>query len=133
MIHRFLATYDFNLPLNDAATDPGLPAIRRRLARLGASEGLDDGVHAAQEMADVFLHAAREHNAGIHRDDSRARVRMRDLLTRRVDYQRELFDELYMLPLSDAAAHLCWLAELMKQRADMYAPVRAARARSRVR
>lgn len=133
MIRQFLATYDFNLPLNDAAADPDLPPIRRRLARFGASEGLNEGVQAAQEMADVFLHAAREFNAGIHRDDSRARVRMREILTRRIDYQRELFEELCMLPLSDAASHLCWLAELMKQRADMYAPVRAARARSRVR
>ncbi|MBB3357043.1 MULTISPECIES: hypothetical protein [unclassified Novosphingobium] len=123
MIRDYLASYDFNLPLDDATVDPDLPLVRRRLASLAVAEGLDGGYYEAQELAEAFLDAAREANAEIADDDSPARLRLRDVLSRELDYQRELFDEVCELPLADAAAHLCWLAALMKQRADMARPV----------
>lgn len=123
MIRDYLVSYDFNLPLNDAAVDPELPLVRRRLASLAASEGLDGGYYEAQELAEAFLDAAREANAEIERDDSPARVRLRDILARDLDYQRELFEEVCTLPLADAAAHLSWLTDLMKRRADMARPI----------
>ncbi len=122
MIQDYLATYDFNLPLNDAAVDPELPLVRRRLASLAASEGLNGGYYEAQELAEAFLDAAREANAGVEEDDSPARERLRDILARDLDYQRELFEEVCELPLAEAAAHLVWLTDLMRQRVDM-APV----------
>ncbi|WBO21739.1 hypothetical protein [Sphingomonas abietis] len=118
-IGRYLQGYDANLPLNDAAVDPEVPFVRRRLASLAAGEGLDGGYYEAQELAEAFLDAAREANAGIVDDDSPACVRLRDLLSRDLDYQRELFDEVCELPLADAAAHLTWLTGLMRTRADM--------------
>lgn len=123
MIRDYLASYDFNLPLDDAAVDPDLPLVRRRLASLASSEGLDGGYYEAQELAEAFLDAAREANAGVMDDDSPARNRLRDILERDLDYQRELFEEVCELPLADAAAHLCWLADLMKKRADMARPI----------
>jgi len=125
MIRDYLAAYDFNLPLDDAAVDPELPLVRRRLASLAMSEGLDGGYYEAQELAEAFLDAAREANAEIEADDSPARLRLRDILERDLDYQRELFEEVCELPLADAAGHLCWLTELMKQRADMARPIAA--------
>lgn len=56
-------------------------------------------------------------------DDSPARLRLSGILDRDLAYQSELFEELCNLPLADAAAHLCWLADLMKMRADMARPV----------
>ncbi|WP_150293696.1 hypothetical protein [Sphingobium estronivorans] len=123
MIRDFVATYDFNLPLNDAAVDPELPLVRRRLASLAASEGLDGGYYEAQELAEAFLDAAREANEEIEDDDSPARRRLRDILERDLDYQREMFGEVCELPLADAAAHLCWLTDLMKRRVDMARPI----------
>ena len=125
MIRDFLASYNNNLPLDDAAVDPDLPLVRRRLASLAASEGLDGGYYEAQEMAEAFLDAAREANAGIEEEDSPARVLLRDILDRDLAYQHELFDEVCQLPLADAAAHLAWLADLMKRRADMARPIAA--------
>ncbi|WP_231376754.1 hypothetical protein [Sphingomonas melonis] len=122
MIRDYLASYDFNLPLDDAAVDPELPLVRRRLASLAASEGLNGGYYEAQELAETFLDAAREANAEIAENDSPARVRLRDILDRDLDYQRELFEEVCDLPLAEAAAHLVWLTDLMKRRVDM-APV----------
>ena len=122
MIRDFLAVYDFNLPLDDAAVDPELPLVRRRLASLAASEGLNGGYYEAQQLAEAFLDAAREANAEIKDDDSPARMRLRDILDRDLDYQRELFEEVCDLPLAEAAAHLVWLTDLMRQRVDM-APV----------
>ncbi|GLT01043.1 hypothetical protein GCM10007897_24340 [Sphingobium jiangsuense] len=128
MIETYLADYDFNLPIEDAVADPDLPAVRARLASLARGEGLDGGYYEAQELAEAFLEAAREANAGNEDPDSPARVRLSDILDRAGDYQGVLFDEVAALPLADAAAHLCWLAELMRGRADMYRPVMAARA-----
>lgn len=125
MIRDYLASYDFNLPLADAAVDPDLPLVRRRLASLAMSEGLDGGYYEAQEFAEAFLDAAREAIAEIENDDSPARLRLRDILARDLDYQQELFEEICELPLADAAAHLAWLTALMKQRADMVRPVAA--------
>ena len=105
MIRDYLASYDFNLPLDDAAVDPELPLVRRRLASLAASEGLNGGYYEAQELAETFLDAAREANAEIAENDSPARVRLRDILDRDLDYQRELFEEVCDLPLAEAAAH----------------------------
>src|SRR3546814_18772921 len=93
MIRDYLASYDYNLPLDDAAVDPDLPLVRRRLASLAASEGLDGGYYEAQEMAEAFLDAAREAHAGIEEEDSPARVRLRGILDRDLAYQHELFDE----------------------------------------
>ena len=123
MIRDYLAGYDFNLPLNDAAGDPELPLGRRRLASLAASEGLDGGYYEAQELAEAFLDAAREANEEIEDDDSPARRRLRDILERDLDYQREMFEEVCEMPLADAAAHLCWLTDLMKRRVDMARPL----------
>ena len=123
MIRDYLAGYDFNLPLNDAAVDPELPLVRRRLASLAASEGLDGGYYEAQELAEAFLDAAREANEEIEDDDSPARRRLRDILERDLDYQREMIEEVCELPLADAAAHLCWLTDLMKRRVDMARPI----------
>lgn len=123
MIRDFVATYDFNLPLNDAAVDPELPLVRRRLASLAASEGLDGGYYEAQELAEAFLDAAREANEEIEDDNSPARRRLRDILKRDLDYQREMFGEVCELPLADAAAHLCWLTDLMKRRVDIARPI----------
>lgn len=125
MIRDYLASYDYNLPLDDAAADPNLPLVRRRLASLAASEGLDGGYYEAQELAEAFLDAAREVNAGIEEGDSPARVRLRDILDRELAYQRELFDEVCELALADAAAHLVWLTDLMKTRVDMARPIAA--------
>ncbi|MFC3444189.1 hypothetical protein ACFOKF_23880 [Sphingobium rhizovicinum] len=123
MIRAYLASYDFNLPLGDAAVDPDLPLVRRRLASLASSEGLDGGYYEAQELAEAFLDAAREANADVMNDGSPARNKLRDILERDLDYQRELFEEVCELPLADAAAHMCWLADLMKKRADMARPI----------
>ena len=126
MIRDYLATYDYNLPLDDAAVDPDLPLVRRRLASLAMSEGLNGGYYEARELAEAFLDAAREANAEVEADDSPARIRLRDVLGRELDYQRELFDEVCELPLADAASHLVWLAELMRKRVDMPAPLSSA-------
>jgi hypothetical protein len=123
MIRDYLAGYDFNLRLDDAAVDPELPLVRRRLASLAAVERLNGGYYEAQELAEAFLDAAREANAEIEDDDSPARLRLRDILARDLDYQRELFELVSELPLADAAAHLCWLTGLMKQRVDMARPI----------
>ncbi|QJU60638.1 hypothetical protein HL653_12495 [Sphingomonas sp. AP4-R1] len=125
MIRDYLASYDYNLPLDDAVVDPDLPLVRRRLASVAASEGLDGGYYEAQEMAEAFLDAAREANAGVEEEDSPARVRLHDILDRDLAYQRELFDEVCVLPLADAAAHLAWLADMMRRRADMAPPIAA--------
>lgn len=126
-IQQFLATYDFNLQLADAASDPELLESRRLLAAIARDEGLDGGYYEAQELAEVFLEAAHEANAGVTDGDSPARVRMSELLERNLDYQREMFQIVALLPLADAAADLCWLAALMRDRADMHGPVSRAR------
>jgi hypothetical protein len=126
MIQHFLAGYDFNLPLNDAAVDPELPWARRRLASLAAAEGLDAGYYEAQELADAFLEAACEANEGVEEVSSPARQRLRSILDRGSGYQRELFDELCALPLADAAAHLVWLTAIMRDRGDMHGLVTEA-------
>lgn len=123
MIRDYLATYDFNLPLDDAAVDPDLPLVRRRLASLATAEGLNAGYYEAQELAEAFLDAAREANAEVGDDDSPARLRLREILDRDLEYQRELFEEVCALPLADAAAHLCWLTDVMKRRVDMARPI----------
>lgn len=123
MIRDYVATYDYNLPLNDAAVDPELPLVRRRLASLAANEGLNGGYYEAQELAEAFLEAAREANEEIEDDNSPARQRLRNILARDLDYQREMFEEVCELPLADAAAHLCWLTDLMKRRVDMARPI----------
>lgn len=127
MIREFLSGFDFNLPLNDAAVDPDLPLVRRRLASLAAGEALDHGYYEAQELAEAFLGAAGEANAEITDPDSPARTRLHDILDRDLAYQHELFDAVCELPLADAAAHLVWLAGLMRDRADMAPVVDAAR------
>lgn len=127
MIETYLAEYDFNLPLDDAVVDPDVVFVRRRLAEIARPENLDGGYYEAQEMAETFLEAAREANAGITDQASPARVRLEDILDRDTPYQRAMFDTVAELPLADAAAHLAWLADLMKNRADMYRPVIAAR------
>src|SRR3546814_13043761 len=76
-------------------------------------------------MAEAFLDAAREANAGIEEEDSPARVRLRGILDPDLAYQHELFDEVCELPLADAAPHLAWLADLMRRRADMAPPIAA--------
>ncbi|CAM8662726.1 hypothetical protein [Sphingobium cupriresistens] len=65
MIDDFLAGFDFNLPLIDAVNDPDLPDMRSEIAALALGEGLDSGYYETQELAETFLEAAREANAGI--------------------------------------------------------------------
>lgn len=127
MIQDYLSTFDFNLALDDAAADPSLELVRRRLASAAAAEGLDAGYYEAQELAEVFLDAAHEINAEIMDEDSPARTRMREILDRSTAYQDELFELVCALPLAAGAAHLCWLADIMKHRADMFLPVSEAR------
>ncbi|WP_298673170.1 hypothetical protein [uncultured Sphingomonas sp.] len=131
MIEKYLAEYDFDLPLDDAAVDPDIVFVRRKLATIARSEGLDGGYYEAQELAEAFLEAAFEANAEITDPDSPGRVKMSDILDRGVPYQRAMFDAVAHLPLADAASHLVWLADLMKARADMYRPVIAARNQGR--
>ncbi|MBO9579496.1 MAG: hypothetical protein J7498_01225 [Sphingobium sp.] len=127
MIRDYLASLDLNLGLYDAAVDPDLPLVRRKLASRAAQEDVDGGYYEAQELAEAFLQAAQEANGGIEDDDSPARTRLRDILARNLDYQRELFDLVCTAPLADAAAHLCWLTEMMKGRGKLYRPVTDAR------
>lgn len=131
MIEKYLAEYDFNMPLDDAAIDPDIIFVRRKLATIARPEGLDGGYYEAQELAEAFLEAAREANADISDADSPARLRLKDILERGIPYQRAMFDGVCTLPLADAASHLVWLADLMKNRADMYRPVVAARKQAR--
>ena len=59
MIGKWLTSYDYNLPLDDAAVDPELSTVRRRLADLARHQGLDGGYYEAQELAEAFLDATR--------------------------------------------------------------------------
>lgn len=131
MIADYLAGFDFNLPLIDAVNDPDLPAVRSEMAALALGEGLDSGYYETQELAEAFLDAAREANAGVTDPDSPARDRLADILDRGSRFQRCLFETVAMLPLADAASHLVWLAAVMQGRADMYRPVVGARQSTR--
>ena len=82
MIADYLAKFDFNLPLIDAVNDPNLAGVRSEIAALALGEGLDSGYYEAQELAEAFLEAARETNAGITDPDSPARDRLADILDR---------------------------------------------------
>jgi hypothetical protein len=107
-------------------TIPLLPT-RRLLAQIGRNEGLDGGYYEARELAEIFLEAGHEANAEMTDANSPVRQRLRELLGRNLGYQRELFQMVAILPLADAAADLCWLAGIMRDRADMYGPVMRAR------
>lgn len=131
MIADYLATFDFNLPLIDAVNDPDIADVRSEIAALALGEGLDAGYYDVQELAEAFLEAAREANAGISDPHSPARDRLADILDRASPYQRCLFDAVATLPLADAASHLVWLTGVMRDRADMYRPVEAARLSTR--
>lgn len=131
MIANYLAGFDFNLPLIDEVNDPDLPGVRSQIAAIALGEGLDSGYYEVQELAEAFLEAAREANAEITDPDSRARQRLAELLDRASPYQRGLFDTVAELPLADAASDLVWLTGLMRNRADMYRPVEAARISTR--
>lgn len=131
MIADYLAGFDFNLPLIDAVNDPDIADVRSGIAALALGEGLDSGYYETQELAEAFLEAAREANAGISDPHSPARERLADILDRGSPYQRCLFDAVATLPLADAASHLAWLTGVMRDRADMYRPVEAARLSTR--
>ena len=131
MIADYLASFDFNLPLIDAVNDPDLAGVRSQIAALALREGLDSGYYDTQELAEAFLEAAREANAEITDPNSPARDRLADILDRGSSYQRLLFDAVATLPLADAASDLVWLAAVMRNRADMYRPVEAARRSTR--
>ena len=131
MIAHYLATFDFNLPLVDAVNDPDLADVRSELAALALGEDLDGGYYQSQELAEAFLEAACEANAGVTDAHSPARERLADMLERNSPYQRCLFDAVASLPLADAASHLAWLTGVMRERADMYRPVEKARLSTR--
>ena len=131
MIADYLATFDFNLSLIDAVNDRDLTGVRSEIAALALGEGLDSGYYETQELAEAFLEAAREDNAEITDPNSPARNRLVEILDRGSSYQRCLFDKAATLPLPDAASDLAWLARLMRDRADMYRPVEAARLSTR--
>ncbi|MGE4411692.1 MAG: hypothetical protein AB7D33_14125 [Sphingobium sp.] len=131
MIADYLTGFDFNLPLIDAVNDPDIADVRSEIAALALGEDLDSGYYETQELAETFLEAAHEANAGISDPHSPARNRLADILDRGSPYQRCLFDAVATLPLADAASHLVWLTGLMRDRADMYRPVEAARLSTR--
>ncbi|HPB23879.1 MAG TPA: hypothetical protein PLL48_16310, partial [Novosphingobium sp.] len=131
MIADYLTTFDFNMPLIDAVNDSDLTGVRSELAALALGEGLDSGYYEAQELAEAFLDAAREANAEITDPNSPARNRLVEIHDHGSSYQRRLFDKVAPLPLADAASDLVWLAALMRDRADMYRPVEAARQSTR--
>jgi len=131
MIADYLASFDFNLPLIDAVNDPDLPGVRSEIAAVALGEDLDAGYYEVQELADAFLEAAREANAEITDPRSPAREHLAEILDRASSYQRGLFNAVAKLPLIDAASDLVWLTGLMRDRADMYRPVEAARLSTR--
>ena len=126
MIESWLAHYDYDLPLEDAARDPELGERRRLLAGIGAGTRLDGGYYDTQALADILLGRAREENDGVPPGQSREADRLAELIENdTTGYQRALYRAVANVPSADAAADLCWLAGLMRQRADMYRPLQA--------
>lgn len=93
------------MPLDDAAIDPEIIFVRRKLAIIARPEGLDGGYYEAQELAEAFLEAAREANADSSDADSPARLRLKEILERGIPYQMAMFGDVCTLPLADAASH----------------------------
>lgn len=131
MIADYLAGFNFNLPLIDAVNDRDLPGVRSQIAAVALGEGLESGYYEVQELAEAFLEAAREGNAEITDPGSPAREHLAEILDRASPYQRGLFNTVAKLPLADAAGDLAWLTKLMRNRADMYRLVEAARISTR--
>lgn len=126
MIESYLATYDYNLPLRDAERDPDLSPRRRMLAAIGCHVALDSGYYDAQALASGLLDIASESNEGLGDGRSGASDRLQDLLARDdLGFQKALHRVIAIAPAADAAADICWLTELMRQRADMVRLMRA--------
>jgi hypothetical protein len=126
-MHRWLEGYDFNLPLLDAANDPALSEARRTLAGVGLREGLDGGYYEAQALADAVLAVAQAENRGASGAAAQAMSALDALLAGDAHgYQRGLYVVVAALPAADAAADLCWITDVMRQRADMYQLLAAA-------
>lgn len=126
MIETYLATYDYNLPLRDAERDPDVSVRRRMLAAIGCHAALDSGYYDAQALAACLLDVAARANEGPGSDPYTASERLADLLSRDdLGFQKALHRVVAVAPAADAAADLCWLTELMGQRADMARPLRA--------
>lgn len=127
MLATFLADYDFDLPLIDAINDPDLDDHRSALAAHGLGTGLDSGYYEAQALADILLALARSENAR-DRDSHRIqRVRLEEMTNPvKAPYAASLLAEVADLPSAQAASHIVWLTEIMRIRADMYRPIKAA-------
>lgn len=126
MIESYLADYDYNLPLRDAEKDPAISTRRRMLAAIGCHIGLDSGYYDAQALAACLLDMAREQNEALPDNQRKARNQLANLLAHDdLGYQKALYRLIAIVPAAEAAADLCWLADLMRQRADMARPLRA--------
>lgn len=126
MIESYLATYDYNLPLRDAEQDTALSPRRRLIAGIGCHVALDSGHYDAQALAAHLLDVASEANEDRSVGQRHATERLEDLLARDdLGFQKALHRAVAMAAPADAAAGICWLADLMRQRADMARPIRA--------
>lgn len=126
MIETYLADYDYNLPRRDAEDDPELGPRRRMLAAIGCHVALDSGYYDAQALADALLQLARSQNSSDPTATSAAREQLAELLGRDdLGYQKAAYRIVAVAPIADAAADMCWLADLMRIRADMARPLRA--------
>lgn len=126
MIESYFAGYDYNLPLRDAEKDPTLSPRRRMLASIGCHVGLDSGYYDAQALAAALLELARERNDDGVDGNREAMDNLESLLARDdLGFQKALHRIIAIVPAADAAADLCWLTDLMRQRADMARPLRA--------
>lgn len=126
MIESYLASYDYNLPLRDAERDPELSPRRRMLAAIGCHVALDSGYYDAQSLAAGLHDIASERNEGLDGGRSDASERLQNLLARDdLGFQKALYRVIAFAPAADAAAEICWLADLMRQRADMARPLHA--------
>ncbi|AMK23272.1 hypothetical protein GG804_01850 [Sphingomonas histidinilytica] len=127
MIASLLRTYDFNLPLLDVIEDPETDERQRQLASLSLRQGLDGGYYDSQELADLVLGVASDHDLGLDMLESDAARDLMELIDRPgCHYQRSLHDALADLTFVEALAYLRWLSDLMGVRADMYRVIRAA-------
>lgn len=123
----YLASYDFELPLRDALSDPELDPIRRALATIAIGTALDDGHLAAVELAGAARRLAADRAAGVPDEVGEGARRLRSILAAECDdYQRALWYAVSRCPPDMAADHLAWLAEVMRARASMFLAIRSS-------
>lgn len=126
MIAAYLETYDFNLPLLDVIEDPASDEMQRKLASISLKQGLDSGYYESQRLADLTLGVASDNDLGLDMLASGAAQDLVELVAcPACSYHRNLHEAVANLTFVQAAAYLCWLANLMGDRADMYRAIRA--------